>query len=192
LAPPLRERATTHPKGLEPTPGEGIADHEVELGYVSGVFGVHGEVRLFLHNEDSDTLFHARKVVLVRPDGARFRATLSARSGAGKRILGTIRHLDDRELAATLKDWLIVIPTADLPPPEPGEYYVWQLEGLDAVVRDRVVGCITRVHDNPGGSILEIAGKGEPSFVLANERFVLSVDLPGRRVVLAEDALDDG
>lgn len=172
---------------LEPASGRGMAEDEVELGYVSGVFGVHGEVRLFLHNEDSDTLFQQRRVILVRPDGARFHATLSARTGAGKRVLGTIRHLSDREVAASLKDWKIVIPTADLPDTEPGEYYVWQLEGLDAVAGERVVGKITRVHDNPGGPILEIGGGPEPEFVLASA--VLSVDLEAKRVVIPEDAL---
>jgi 16S rRNA processing protein RimM len=177
---------------LEPTAGVGLDPGEVELGYVSGVFGVHGEVRLFLHNEGSDTLFAPCSVVLLRPDGARFRVTLSARMGAGKRVIGTIRHLDDREIAASLKDWRVVVPAAELPPTEPGEYYVWQLEGLNAVVGERVVGQIVRVHDNPGVSILEITGKPDPHFVLANPRFVLEVDLPGRRVVLAEDALEEG
>jgi 16S rRNA processing protein RimM len=183
-----RPPAPRLPVALDPAPGHGMAADEVELGYVSGVFGVHGEVRLFLYNEDSDTLFQQRRVVLVRPDGARFRATVSARTGAGKRILATIRHLSDREVAASLKDWKIVIPTADLPAPEPGEYYVWQLEGLDAVAGDRVLGKVTRVHDNPGGPILEIGGGKEPEFVLASA--VLSVDLAAGRVVVPEDSLE--
>jgi ribosomal 30S subunit maturation factor RimM len=64
------------------------APEEVELGYVSGVFGVRGELRVFLHHPDSDTLATERRVIFTAPDGRRFTAFLRARSGAGKRILG--------------------------------------------------------------------------------------------------------
>ena len=57
----------------------------VELGEVVGVFGVWGEVRLFLANPASDTLHQSRTVVLVMPDGVERPVRMVVRPGAGKR-----------------------------------------------------------------------------------------------------------
>ena len=77
-----------------PLPGRGPQPDEVELGHVSGVFGVRGEVRLHLHNRDSILLEGPVDAVLVGPDGARTGVEIVARPGAGKRIIGRITGLD--------------------------------------------------------------------------------------------------
>jgi 16S rRNA processing protein RimM len=176
---------------LRPAPPP--ADDELEIGTISGVFGVMGEVRLFLHNPESVALVDPTVVVLVRPDGARFEATLQARSGAGKRIIGRIRGLDDRNVAHSLKDWRVLVRGVDLPEPEPDEFYVRELEGLVVFAGDREMGSLTAVHPTPGGDVLEIdTGAAEPAFVPFVERYVLEVDLEGGRVVLTDDAFDEG
>ena len=179
-------------EGVEVKAGPKAESDEVELGYVSGVFGVRGEVRLFLHHPDSDTLATERRVVFTAPDGRRFTGQLRARSGAGKRILGAIRGVSDPDAAARMMDWTFSIAATDLPEPDDGEYYVFDLEGLDVVVGERVVGTVSAVHETAGGDILEIdAGGREPLFVPIVERFILDVDLDAGRILLAEDALEE-
>lgn len=154
------------------------------------MFGVTGEVRLFLHNIESETLDEPRRVVLIRHDGARFETTLEARSGAGKRVLGRITGLQDRELAASLKDWRIAIRRADLPDPK-DEFYVADILGWPVFQGDRQVGEVLAVHETDGDDILEIATAADPLFVPMIERFVLDVDFDHKRVLVADDALDD-
>lgn len=163
----------------------------MELGFISGVFGVQGEVRLFLHNEESDTLDDERRVVLVRGDGTRVEARMRARSGAGKRIIGRIGGLTDREIAASMKGWRVAIAIADLPEPEAGEFYVHDLEGLSVRIGEREVGRVATVHATPGGDVLEIETADGRQFVPAIERFVLDVDLDAGAISLADDALDE-
>ena len=172
-------------------PAAPATDDEIELGTISGVFGVQGEVRLFLHNPESDALADPTPVVLVRPDGERFAATLQARSGAGKRIIGRLRGLDDRNLAYSLKDWRILVRAADLPEPEDDEFYVYELEGLPVRVGEREIGTVATVHATPGGDVLEIDTGGEPLFVPFLERFLESVDLE-EGIALTPEALDEG
>ena len=177
--------------GLVRLPGSGIGDDEVELGYVSGVFGVTGEVRLFLHNPESALLDRERDVVLVASDDRRFGARMWARGGAGKRIIGRIVGEGVREHVADFMGWRIVIPVADLPEIDEDEFYVAELEGLAAFVDGVEIGVIDYVHTTPGGDVFEIAAKNGPIFVPAVKHFVLGVDLDARRVDIAADALEE-
>lgn len=173
-------------------PGRGFADDEIELGYVSGVFGVTGELRLFLFNPRSEALARGADVVLIRPDGSRVGARLKARSGAGKRVLGRIDGVTNPQEAAELMDWRIAIRRADLPETDEDEFYVADLEGLAAICNGREAGRIVSVHETVGGDILEIdTGAPETVFVPAVARYVLDVDVEAGRVLLADDALEE-
>lgn len=175
-------------RGLRALTGNGPQPGELELGRVSGVFGFKGELRLFLHNPDTDSFDEPRRVVLLRPDGARFEAVLSARPGAGKRILGWVEGSEGEEAANALVGWTILVARADLPEPDEG-FYVSDVLGWPVFVGERQVGTVTGIHATDGDDVLEIGGGAEPVFVVMNEHYVLDVDFEARRVVIAEDAL---
>lgn len=162
----------------------------VELGRVVGVFGFRGEVKLHLDNPASDLLTRAFPVILVAPDGSRRDAELSARRGAGKRVIGRFGHVGDEAGARALQGARILARTADLPAPGDGEVYVWQLEDAEVLVGDAVVGRVTAVQGSGPVAVLEIDGGGrEPWLVPLHEEFVVEAR-PGR-VVLRPGALDE-
>lgn len=169
------------------------SDAEIELGWVSGIFGVRGEVRLHLHNREGSVLLEGEyPVVLVHPDtGRRVHTTLSARPGAGKRVIGRLADVRDRDEARAWMDWRVRIRTDDLPPLEAGEFWVWQTEGLPVYVGDEQIGEVVDVHDTGPVDVFEIAvaGEQEHRFVPAVEQLVLSLDLDEGRLVLAPAAL---
>ncbi len=168
--------------------GNGAEPGELELGRVSGVFGFKGELRLFLHNPETDSFDEPRRVVLLRPDGARFEATLSVRPGAGKRLLGWVEGVEGEDAAKALMEWTILVARSDLPEPDDG-FYVSDVLGWPVFVGDHKVGTVTGIHATDGDDVLEVGGGAEPLFVGMNERYVLDVDFEKQRVVLAEDAL---
>jgi len=164
---------------------------EVELGYVSGVFGVRGEVRLHLHNPGSDLLRAPRAVVLVGPDATRRSVELSARPGAGRRILGRIAGVEDRDAAEALIGWRVRIPKDALPAAAPGEYYVWQLEGAAVLVGEERRGTVARIHRAGPVDVLEVATGGEPAFVPMIAANVAGIDVEARVIRLVAGALDE-
>lgn len=164
---------------------------ELELGSVVGVFGVRGEVRVFLHNRDTSLFDQPRDVILLAPSGQRHGARLSIRSGAGKRILGRFAGVEDRDLAASLKGWKLLFPESELPDLEDDEFYVYQIEGATAYVGDRVVGKVARVHSTETLDILEIHGDGEPFFVPCVEEFVSELVGAAGVVRLTPEALEE-
>lgn len=173
-------------------PGRGTTDDELELGRISGVFGVRGEVRLHLHNREASFLLDGpADVVLVAPDGRRAAARLTCRPGAGKRILGRLDGLADRDVAAALKGTRIVVARQDLPDTGDGEFYVVDLQGLDVLVDGQRVGSVSDVHDTEAGDVLELTLGGEVHFVRFADPAVGAVDLEEGTLSLEPSALDE-
>jgi 16S rRNA processing protein RimM len=155
------------------------------------VFGVRGEVRLFLHHRESDLFAQWRDAVLIAPSGARYGVRLRAREGAGKRVLGAFEGVQGRNEVEGLKDWRLVIPEAELPRLEDDEFYLRDVVGAEVVVGDTVVGKVVQVHETQSADILEVdVGADSSAFVPCLEEFVVSIE-PGR-VELTPDALEEG
>jgi len=175
-----------HGLGPEGVPGPfrsapAATDAEVELGFVSGVFGVHGEVRLHLHHRGSTLLEEGHAVVLVDPAGGRWAARLQSRSGAGKRVLGRFDERLSREQALALKDWRIQVPVAALPALDDGEFWVWQLQGAPVRVDGEVIGEVVEVHAAGPVDVFEVKlhGEKEHAFVPALQEHVASAGPDG-------------
>ncbi|HHO53348.1 MAG TPA: 16S rRNA processing protein RimM [Deltaproteobacteria bacterium] len=164
----------------------------IDLGHVSGVFGVKGEVRLFLHNPSSHLLEQPTPVVLLGPGGRRRGIVLTTRPGAGKRILGQIEGVASREEASALKDWRIVIPRSALPALEEGEYYVWQLQGAEVRVDGERIGLVQQIHTAGPVELLEIGldTGGEPVFVPSLSEYIVHLDPEAGVVELSPGALE--
>lgn len=164
----------------------------VELGYVNGIFGVRGEVRLFLHNRDADWLGTTRAVRLRSPDNDWYRVSLATRRGAGKRILGRIDGVNSREEAAAISGWRIVIREAELPAPDSGEFYVRDIVGLPVFVADERAGQVRDLHPSGPFDVIEVEHQdGGVSFIPALSEYVVAIDLDGGRVELAPGVLGD-
>lgn len=162
---------------------------ELILGEVVGVFGFRGELRVFLHNRESDTLRQEREVFLVSPDGERRAARMIVRAGAGKRILGKVKGVDTEEGALALVGWQIHIERPALPETSEDEYYIHDLIGM-AVEDDsgKVLGTLEDVV--PGERDVWVIDAGEePMFVVAEPGSILKVDLKARRIVVAAAAV---
>ncbi|MCB9761565.1 MAG: 16S rRNA processing protein RimM [Alphaproteobacteria bacterium] len=151
---------------------------EVSLGHISGVFGVRGEVRLFLHNRASAVLNQPTEVILISPEGERFIVGIRARSGAGERVLARLDGVEDREHARELMGWEVVIPRAALPPTQEGEYYHSQLIGLEVVTASgHPLGRLTEIHDTGPVHVWVSRSRGETHFIPALKENVVEVDL---------------
>lgn len=156
-----------------------IQPNEVRLGRINGVFGLKGEVRLYLYNPKT-ALFEGAgmDVVLVSPEGKRVVKHLKSRSGAGKRILGRLGGVESPEAASQLAEWEIVCDEAALPHLSDGEYYHRDLVGL--AVQTQSGEALGRLTEIVSGEQVDlwIAKLGEKEIMFpAVREVVLSVDL---------------
>ena len=161
----------------------------VLLGEVIGVFGIRGELRLLLYHREGTTLAEPRVVELVTPSGRRS-VRLSTRSGAGKRVLGRIEGVDTPEAAAALVGARIEVERSSLAPAAPGEFYVYDLVGLEVIDGAGTVhGRITDVV--AGDQDVWVLDEGA-AFVVASKASVESVDVEGGVVRVAVGAVETG
>lgn len=162
----------------------------IVLGEVIGVFGFRGELRVLLHHREGTALGRPRRVTLVAADGSRRPATLTVRSGAGKRLVGRVDGVEDEAGAQALVGARIEVDRADLPEPGEGEWYIHDLVG--ARVRDVAGvehGTLTDVV--PGQVDVWVLDEGE-AFVVATRGAIVAVDVPGRVVTVADGAVERG
>lgn len=157
--------------------GRGLAASEIELGSISGIFGVKGEVRLHLHHRDSTLFKKERVATMVSLEGERFSVKVRSRVGAGRRVIGRIEGLSDRDVARALKGWVLAISRADLPEPQKGEFYVWAAEGLPIMADGAQVGSVVGVHETEVGDIFEALCGEDTIFIPLEEKFLLKVDV---------------
>jgi 16S rRNA processing protein RimM len=158
----------------------------LELGRISGVFGVRGEVRLHLHNRETDLLDAGRDVILVAPDGKRFLAWMATRPGAGKRVLAAVDGIGDRDEALALIDYTLVLPRDVLPEPDPDEYYLEEIVGMRVCTGDRVHGRVVEVHLTGPIEVLEL---DTGAYLPSTGEHILGIDRAERVIEVAEGAV---
>jgi 16S rRNA processing protein RimM len=170
--------------------GARASEQELELGSVLAVFGVRGELRLHLHHPESPLWAAPVSVVAQWPDGTRRAVRLSVRPGAGKRWLGRIAGVDDRDAARAWVGVRLLFPRDLLPPPAADEFYVWQVEGAPIEVSGVQVGRVVRVHHSGGTDVFEIRSTdGRTEFVASLKDNVEAVGAD--RLVLCPGAWPD-
>lgn len=181
----MEPRSKSSPPPLPPAPPAG--EVELEFGWISGVFGFRGEVRLHLHHRESGWLERPRGVVLVDPEGRRYQARLKARRGAGRRWIGRLDGATTEEHARALEGWRVLVPRSALPEPEPDEFYVADVVDRPVFVDGRAEGRVVALHETGPVDVLELDLDGRPAFVPLLRERVVRIGPDG--VHLAEGAL---
>ncbi len=152
----------------------------VVLGRVSGLFGVQGWVRVFSHTEPREGIVRYNPVFLQRRDEWQpFEIEAGRAHGAGV-VLKFVGY-DDRDQAATLLQCEIAVRRAQLPPPEPGEHYWADLEGLRVVTLDGLeLGTIASLFATGANDVLVVQGERERLLPFIKDRVVVEVNLEQR------------
>lgn len=108
--------------------------------------------------------------------------TLSRRVGGGRVAISLDRPVE--------RGTLLSVPRSELPVLPEGEYYVFELVGLDVVEEGgRPVGRVRDVLDGVANDNLELE---DGRLLPLVDACVLDVDLPGRRIVIARGFVDGG
>ncbi len=119
--------------------------------------GIAGELRLKVYNPESDLLLRRPPVLLRLPEQAPRAVVITAARAVDKALLVRLDGVDDRNAAEALRGAEICVPRTALPPPEEGEFYVWDLEGAQAVLTSgEPVGEVTELVSYPTCDVLVV------------------------------------
>ncbi|MBA2476437.1 MAG: ribosome maturation factor RimM [Actinobacteria bacterium] len=142
----------------------------VSIGRVGRPHGLDGSFVVERASED-ETRFEVGAQVLVDGRAAR----VVARKRSGGRLVIRLDRAVGRGAALELR-------RSDLPPPEPGFFYAFELVGLPVLERgERLLGRVVGVEPGPANDVLEL-DSGE--LLPLVEACVSEVDLAGGRIVV--------
>jgi 16S rRNA processing protein RimM len=159
----------------------------VLIAQIGAAHGVRGEVRLKAFTEDP--LDVASYGPLETEDGRR--VEIEAARPAKEVLVVRLKGVADRNAAEALKNQRLYVSRDKLPPPDDDEFYYADLIGLSAVTAEGAAfGVVKAVHNFGAGDLIEIepTGGGETVMLTFNETTVPSVDIAGRKIVVAPPA----
>ena len=131
---------------------------ELDVGYVAGAHGVHGAVRIKLHDPASDALAVGTTVALVRDGTTVGRPQVREASpvpGKPGMFRVQLRGIDDREAADALKGCSVLAERAAL---ADDEFYLADAIGLPVVreVEPTALGTIVGLTSNGAQDLFEV------------------------------------
>ncbi|KPQ28831.1 MAG: 16S rRNA processing protein RimM [Marinobacter excellens HL-55] len=169
------------------------SSQETVIGQITSVFGVKGWLKVFSHTDPREGILNYRDWTLVL-DGKRIPVKLEEGRRQGQGIVVRLKGLNDRELARTYSGAEIRVPTEELAELPAGEYYWYQLEGLDVfTVEDEYLGKVHHLLETGANDVLVV--HATPDSIDQRERLipylpdqvVMSVDLSSTRMVVDWD-----
>ncbi|HEY0491493.1 MAG TPA: ribosome maturation factor RimM [Telluria sp.] len=159
----------------------------VQVGFVSGAYGITGGVRVRPFSSEADALLHATTWWLDKPslhDVEVKRAKLH-----GGDVVTQIVGMTDRNEAEALKGASVFVSRADFPQLEEDEYYWGDLIGL-AVVNQQgeSLGTVADLMSNGPQSILRVEygteGKAQERLIPFVGQYVIKVDKDAKQIIV--------
>lgn len=138
----------------------------IEVGRVSRAHGVGGEVRVVVTSDNPDRVVVGAvfRAMRERPglrhteDSEPTTLEIECVRGMEGRPIVAFVGIGTREAAENLRGLVLQVHASDLPELDEGEFYSFDLEGLEvrAVDRDGVVGRVTEVLESPAHDLLAV------------------------------------
>ena len=159
----------------------------VVLGRIGAPHGVRGRVRVQSYTRPPESILEFPQWWLDAGEGWR----PWTHHGAEVRSNGIVIALEgctSRESAVALRHATIAVPRSELPPPEPGEYYWFDLIGLAVETTEGVpLGQVDHLFETGANDVLVVRGERERLIPWVQGRFVQSVDTVAGRIVVDWD-----
>lgn len=161
------------------------------LGKIGRPHGVHGEVRLFLFNPDSESLTEGSSIVVHFARGDETIVVETVRY-VDKGVLARFKGVSGRDAIDRFKNCDFSISYEQLPPPADGEFYHIDLIGLDVFLSDEKTselhpfGTVDRFFDSGNDDVLVVRLlDGKELFVPMFDDTIEDINMELGRVVLA-------
>jgi 16S rRNA processing protein RimM len=157
----------------------------VAVGELVGAHGVRGEARVRPFNPDSSVIAAVAEVALVPAHGAWEPKRVERARPHGGRWLMQLDGVATPEAARSLAGRRVAVRERDLPPLDAGQFYCYELIGLDVVddAGERI-GTVRDVVPGGGSDLLVVDTGAQERLIPMVDRMVTAVDLARRRIVV--------
>lgn len=152
------------------------------IGKIVGLHGLKGEVKFLPYAGVEDFTWSS----VTFQSGAKLRELEVLKARTNKNIfLLTVDGFNSRDDSAELVGSEVLIAKSELSENEPGEYYLFELIGLDVYSEDGDrVGSVTGIMPTAGNDLLQVAGTTGEVLIPAIEEFMIEVDVANGKIVV--------
>lgn len=171
-----------------------LPDDLVQVGFVSGVYGVAGGIRVRPFSDDADALLHVKTWWLDKPSLRDVTVTKAKMHGGD--VVTQLAGLTDRDLAEALKGAAVYVPRSQFPALSADEFYWSDLIGLTVEnLQGECLGQVSDMMSNGPQSILRIAPVADPAVADAQstaqerlipfvDQFIIKVDKEAKKITV--------
>ncbi len=150
------------------------------MGRIIAPWGVRGDVKVEPLTDFPERFRRGSTLWL----GGRQLRVQRSRWHAGYVYLG-LTEVENRQDAETLRHRLLEVPESELKPLGQGQYYRFQIVGLEVFTGDgRHLGRIEEILSTGANDVLVVRGPAGETLLPAIDDVVLEVDLAARRMVV--------
>ena len=143
-----------------PAQHSGEAAEAIELGKVSGVWGVRGAIKVYAYTREREGIAKYKNWILQSAGGVNQHYEVVQCKKQGQSMVATLKGVDDRDLAESLQGFRILVPLQDMPVLPDGEYYWRQLVGLEVVTLEgMVLGVVDHLLETGANDVLVVNRK---------------------------------
>ncbi len=156
----------------------------VALSRLVKAHGVRGEVRGVLLTDVLEN-FQGRSTIRWRRDREIRELEIEGLRFHGSLLLFKFKGVDDRETARELVGGLLEIPLEELVPLPPGEYYWYQLLGLEVYTEEgEYLGVLEEIMETAGHDVYVVRKGDEEILLPAIKEVIKAVILDEGRMVI--------
>jgi 16S rRNA processing protein RimM len=167
--------------------GENPEPSYVVIGQVRRPHGIRGEVRVEILTDYPERIGQHDYLYLAHPetpDDVERYGLESVRPHKGI-LLVKLVECDDRDTAEELRGMLVQVPLEDAVPLEEGEYYHFQLEGMDVETETgEWLGRVGEVLRGGAHDVYLVRGPRGEILLPAVEDVILELDLEARKMIV--------
>lgn len=154
----------------------------VAMGYIKGVFGVKGWVKIHTDTEYTDSLLDFPQWQLSK-DGQIQTVTIAESKINGDELLVRFEGIADRNAAALLRGYTIEIDRSSFADTEDDEYYWADLVGLTVINREQLnLGTISSLMDTGVHDVLVVDGDFGRKLIPFVAQYIDEVNIPQKKI----------
>ena len=161
-----------------------MSDGLVALGKIVTTHGIAGWLKLNPYNFESPLFSTLSEVILIK-DGTRTAVGVEAARPHRRQILLKLRGVDIIESARQWVGLTLAVPEKALETPAPGQYYHYQVIGLEVFDTSGArIGTLKQIWSTAGSELYVVAGFDKEHLIPAVKEIIAKVDLEAGRMIV--------
>nr|WP_087146185.1 ribosome maturation factor RimM [Crenothrix polyspora] len=159
----------------------------INVGKISGVFGIKGWVKVFSFTEPTDNILNYSPWILKKGTDTKTVKVVTGRV-QGKAIVAEIEGISDRDIAAALAGWEILVEQSQLPNVVGNEYYWFDLVGLRVEnTQGSDFGVVESLMETGANDVLIVKGDRDRAIPFLQGQTIIKIDLDAGLMIVDWD-----